>query len=101
MNRIRIFAGPNGSGKSILYKSLLAQNHFHDCYYVNADEIINSRYIKSMKNLPLAVPYTARTYLFDNSGENFINIASIIGGRTVNIHVDKIPLWFENLFPPI
>jgi predicted ABC-type ATPase len=59
------------------------------------DEIIRSRYHRSLGNLKPAVMLTNRAYIFDNSGKINKLVAEVTGGSHVEV-VDEttLPNWF-------
>lgn len=59
------------------------------------EEVITSRYYKSLQNLKKAVKKTNRAYFWDNSGAAGLLIAEITDGVEVRIiDTDKVPNWF-------
>ncbi len=59
------------------------------------EDIIKSRYFKSLENLKGAVKKTNRAYFWDNSGAASLLIAEITDGEDVKmIDTDKVPNWF-------
>jgi predicted ABC-type ATPase len=64
-----------------------------------SEEKIVDRYAKAMANLPKAVSFSDKAYLFDNSGKKPILFASISRGTTIKIHEDFVPPWFVTMYP--
>jgi predicted ABC-type ATPase len=59
------------------------------------DEIIRSRYYRSLGNLKAAVMLTNRAYIFDNSGKVSELLAEVTGGTHVEVVDEKtLPNWF-------
>lgn len=59
------------------------------------NEKVVSRYYRSLELLFEAVKHTDRTFIFDNSGDNKIWIAEIVGGTEINLQTEEIPAWFQ------
>ncbi len=59
------------------------------------NEKVISRYYRSLELLFEAVKHTDRTFIFDNSGDNKIWIAEIVGGTEINLQTEVIPAWFQ------
>lgn len=57
---------------------------------------IESRYYQSLALLPKAIPYTDRTYIFDNSRNHYRLILEIFQGKEIIVHQNSIPRWIEN-----
>lgn len=58
-------------------------------------EKVVSRYYRSLELLFEAVKHTDRTFIFDNSGDNKIWIAEIVGGTEISLQTEEIPAWFQ------
>ena len=64
---------------------------------VPEDKII-SRYYRSLEYLKVAVKFSDRAYIFDNSSSERTWICEITDGTKVDMKVDNIPKWvYENL----
>jgi len=59
------------------------------------EEKIKKRYFKTLDNLSDAIKLAHRTYIFDNSGNNYELLAEIYQGTAFKFHTESIPLWFE------
>lgn len=59
---------------------------------VNLKKII-SRYKQTLENLPYAIKYSSRVYLFDNSGKEIKLIAEIFEGN-MQLKYFNPPNWF-------
>lgn len=59
---------------------------------VPEDKIV-SRYFSSLNYLVSAIPFTYRTFIFDNSGEVANLILDIRKGNEISFHHDIIPAW--------
>ncbi|MDB5152870.1 MAG: P-loop containing nucleoside triphosphate hydrolase [Mucilaginibacter sp.] len=61
------------------------------------EQLIRTRYIKSMELLSEMIPISYRTFLFDNSSETdpLLQIAEIYRGKELIIHTDKVPDWIH------
>ncbi len=59
------------------------------------NEKVVSRYYRSLELLFEAVKHTDRTFIFDNSGDNKIWIAEIVGGTEISLQTEEIPAWFQ------
>jgi len=64
------------------------------------EEKIVERYYRSLELLVLALRFTSRAYIFDNSTNNVHGthtwLAQITDGRTLELMTDQIPAWFEH-----
>jgi predicted ABC-type ATPase len=69
----------------------------HGGHPVNPEKI-ESRYFESLSLLIKAIPFTYRTFLFDNSGEDSALILEVFEGREVIFHNDEIPKWVDTYF---
>jgi len=59
-------------------------------------EIIKSRYKRSLSQLQLAVSFSDRAYIFDNSGAQAELVAEITDGSEVRLNFpEKVPFWVE------
>lgn len=65
------------------------------------DEKIEERYYNSLLLLREAIPYTYRTFVFDNTGEESILVLDIFQAETLTQQSDEIPLWVDKyVFQP-
>jgi len=62
-------------------------------------EKIESRYERSLANLPKALPHLSRAYFFDNSGGEMRYLASFADGEGLSVVADdaSLPHWFRKL----
>lgn len=101
--RLRVFASPNGSGKSAIHEilkddpeinisgvQLRVSQGGHDV----PEDLIRSRYVRSIGLLDDACAAAHRAYIFDNSGQAHQCIAEVIDGTAMIIQVDALPAWF-------
>lgn len=58
------------------------------------DELVRSRYGRSIGQLDAACAVANRAYVFDNSGEAHELIVEIEDGVTLTVHADALPAWF-------
>jgi predicted ABC-type ATPase len=59
-------------------------------------EIIKSRYKRSLSQLQLAVSFSDRAYIFDNSGAQAELVAEITDESEVRLNFpEKVPFWVE------
>lgn len=60
-------------------------------------EKIESRYVRSLSNLPKALPYLSRAYFFDNSGGEMRYLANFSEGEGLSVIADdaNLPRWFQ------
>lgn len=56
---------------------------------------IESRYYKSLNLLREAIPYTYRTFIFDNTRSQTDLILEILEGKTIFYHHPTIPNWVD------
>lgn len=61
---------------------------------VPSDKIV-SRYYRSLENLPDAVLYANRAYIFDNSSHEKVWIAEITDSEEFELKTDQMPYWFK------
>ncbi|MFT5822214.1 MAG: putative ABC-type ATPase [Crocinitomix sp.] len=61
-------------------------------------EKIESCYYDSLSLLIEAIPYTYRTFTFDNSGENVTLVLEIFEGKQVTLMSENTPNWVETYF---
>lgn len=61
---------------------------------VQEDKII-SRYKRSLDLLIKAIPYTNRSYIFDNSTHKEIWLAEITDGQVLEMKTERVPSWFK------
>lgn len=61
------------------------------------NEIIKSRYIRTLNNLFPAIEISNKSYLFDNSGEKLTLIAEIYDAKTLKLYINEedFPNWFK------
>ncbi len=59
------------------------------------ENLISSRYEKTLANLLPAIKLSDRAYLFDNSGAGYQFVAEITNGRELEFNPDFVPRWFE------
>lgn len=67
-------------------------------HHVPLDKI-TSRYVRSLKQVHLAIPYLSRAYFFDNSDSEmtYLGQYSQNAGFTLNLPVESMPTWFTTL----
>ena len=58
------------------------------------EDLIRSRYVRSIGLLDDACAAAHRAYIFDNSGQAHQCIAEVIDGTAMIIQVDALPAWF-------
>ena len=58
---------------------------------------IQARYVRSLDNLPKAMPHLSRAYFFDNSGACMRYLASFSreDGMVVHVPTSELPNWFR------
>jgi predicted ABC-type ATPase len=57
---------------------------------------ITTRYWRSLELLSEAVQGTDRAYLFDSSGSGLRLVASVTGGKHIELTEDSVPKWVDN-----
>ena len=57
-------------------------------------EKIQSRYDRSLANVPKALPHLSRAFFFDNSGDEMRYVASFSAEAGFATHVPDLPHWF-------
>lgn len=56
---------------------------------------IEERYFRSLSLLKKAIPFTYRTFIFDNSGSKSKLILDIFKAKTITFHSSSIPNWVD------
>ena len=59
------------------------------------DDKVISRYYRSLELPSDGIKHSNRAFIFDNSGENKLWIAEIIGGSEIKLRTKNIPTWFQ------
>ena len=59
---------------------------------------IAARYVRSLANLPSALPYLSRAFFFDNSGAEMKYLACFSEETGLDLHLpdNELPTWFRN-----
>lgn len=58
------------------------------------DDLVRSRYERSLDLLPEAIAASHRAYVFDNSGQSAVWLAEITDGVQLEYRNEDIPDWF-------
>ena len=73
----------------------VARRYAQGGHDVPKDKIL-ARYVRSLANLPSAMPYLSRAYFFDNSGARMRYLASYSSddGMVIHMPTSELPRWF-------
>ena len=77
----------------------VARRHAQGGHAVPAEKIVR-RYVRSLANVPLALPHLSRAYFFDNSGDEMRYLASYSedDGFELQLSESIMPRWFRAIF---
>lgn len=76
----------------------VASRVVHGGHSVPRDKIIE-RYSRALELLPQAIALCDRSFLFDNSGKNYVRFAEFEQGKLIQSLPDQIPRWARARMP--